>query len=84
MKEEVMFTLFWSWLEPETKQTIRVIAPILVLIFVALLHIHPLVTIMCLLLMGIYGVCFFIVRLSRQRTDKVKKHSIVNHTHEKI
>ncbi|NGY75827.1 hypothetical protein F6Y02_04400 (plasmid) [Bacillus megaterium] len=53
-----MIKLFWSWLEPETKRTILIIAPILILGFLALLHIHPLVTIACVL-MGIYGAVFF-------------------------
>ncbi|NGY75708.1 hypothetical protein F6Y02_04740 (plasmid) [Bacillus megaterium] len=67
-----MIKLFWSWLEPETKRTILIIAPILILGFLALLHIHPLVTIACVL-MGIYGAVFFAVELSRECIDKIKK-----------
>ncbi|NER40437.1 hypothetical protein G3M54_03640 [Bacillus megaterium NBRC 15308 = ATCC 14581] len=45
---------------PETKRTILIIAPILILGFLALLHIHPLVTIACVL-MGIYGAVFLLL-----------------------
>ncbi|NGY87853.1 hypothetical protein F6Y05_32440 [Bacillus megaterium] len=66
-----MIKLFWSWLEPETKRTILIIAPILILGFLALLHIHPLVTIACVL-MGMV-LFFFAVELSRECIDKIKK-----------
>ena len=68
-----MLKLFWTWLEPETKRTILIIAPILILGFLALVHIHPLVTIGCVLLMAMYGVGFFAVELSRECIVKLKK-----------
>ncbi|MFE7083851.1 hypothetical protein [Priestia megaterium] len=80
-----MFKSFWSRLEPETKRTILIIAPVVVLGFLALLHIHPLVTLACVVGMGIYGVGFFTIELSREYMDKLKKRwNSHHHTDRKI
>ncbi|AJI25557.1 putative membrane protein [Priestia megaterium] len=74
-----MFRSIWCALENETQKMILIISPVVILGIIALLNIHPLVTIACTLLIGLYGGIFFVVNLIREFISNVRhKISSIN------
>jgi hypothetical protein len=67
-----VFKSIWCTLENETQEMILIISPVVILGIIALLNIHPLVTIACTLLAGLYGGIFFAVNLIREFINKLK------------
>jgi hypothetical protein len=68
----MVFQSIWVSLERQTQKTILIVSPVVILGFIALLDIHPLLTVGCTLLTALYGVIFFIVELVREFINKLK------------
>ncbi|PAK38787.1 hypothetical protein, partial [Priestia megaterium] len=62
----------WCTLENEAQEMILIISPVVILGIIALLNIHPLVTIACTLSAGLYSGIFFAVNLIREFINKLK------------